>query len=67
MVSGNGENRLAIHFCIVESVEQMNAAGPGGGQTYAKSARILGVTTGHECGGFFMSNLNETNIVLALS
>src|SRR5437867_1372682 len=67
MVPGNGKNRLAIQFCIVESVEQVNAAGSGSCQTDTEAAGVLGKATGHKCSVFFMANLNKANLLLSLA
>src|SRR5918996_1373267 len=67
MVAGDSQDGLAVQLCVVKSVQQMNASRTGGRQTHTEPARVFSITAGHEGGGFFMPNLNETNMILALS
>ena len=46
----DGEDRLLVHLGVVQAVEQMNAAGAGGGEANTETARELCVCAGHEGG-----------------
>ena len=65
MHPGNGENRLAISFGVVQPIQKVNASRARGRQTDAQFARVLGVCARHERRRFFMANLNEPNPILA--
>jgi hypothetical protein len=67
VMSRNGENRLAVELGIVEPVQQMNAARSRCRNTGAEAAGVLGVGASHECGGFFVAHLNETDLFLPLA
>src|SRR2546423_12316284 len=67
MMAGDGQHRLAVHLCVIKTVEQMDAAWPRSGQTDTQPARIFGVSAGHEGGSFLVPHLEETNFVLALA
>ena len=64
MVSGDGQNRLAIELGIVEAIQQVQPPGTGGGQTDAEPAGVLRVGTGHEGGRFLVPNLHEAHALL---
>jgi len=66
MMSGDREHRLAVHFGVIEAVEQMDAARAGGGQADAELAGVLGVAARHERGGLLMAHLDEADQLLAL-
>ena len=53
-----------IHLGVVQAIEQMNRAGPGGCQAHADLAGELRMRTGHEGGHFFMANLHELRLVI---
>ena len=58
LLPDNRDNRGMVHFRIVKSVEQMNRAGAGGGQTNTDFAGELGMPAGHECSHFLMPHLH---------
>ena len=62
--AGDGEHRLAIQLGVVQPVEQMDRAWPGGGQADAELARVLRIRARHEGGRFFVANVDEPNPVL---
>src|SRR5438874_1469856 len=66
-MTGDGENRLAVHLGVIKAVEQVNTAGPRGGQADPEPTGVFGVSTGHEGGGLFMTHLDEADFVLARS
>ena len=66
VVPGDGQDRLAVHFGIVQAVEQMDATRAGSGHADAEPASVLGIGTGHERGSFLVSHLQKTNFLLAL-
>jgi hypothetical protein len=59
--TGDGEHRLTVELRVVEPVEQVDAAGPGGRQADAEAAGPLGVAAGHEGGGLFVTHLHEAD------
>ena len=63
-VAGDGEDRLAVALGVVQAVEQVNAAGAGGGQADAEAAGVLGVAAGGEGGGLLVPHLDEPQLVL---
>lgn len=63
---GQRQHRLAVELGIVQPIEQMQSAGSRGGQAYAELARELGIAARHERRCFFVPDLNEANLVLAL-
>ena len=65
--AGNRQNRLLVHLRVVQTVQQMNAAGAGGRQANTQASGELCVGTGHKGGGFFMPYVDETDPVLGLA
>ena len=65
MHAGDRQHRLAVQLGVVEAVQQMNAAGAGGGQADAEPAGVLGVGAGHEGRGLLVPHLDEADLVLA--
>ena len=63
MLADNGNYRLMIELGVVQAVKQMNCAGAGGGQANAYFTCEFGMGTCHECGHFFMPNLNKVEFV----
>jgi hypothetical protein len=59
--TGDGEHRLTVELRVVEPVEQVDAAGPGGRHADAEAAGPLGVAAGHEGGGLFVTHLHEAD------
>ena len=57
----------AVQLGVVEAVEQVDAAGPGGREADAEPAGELGVAAGHEGGGLLVAHLDEADLVLALA
>ena len=58
------QNRLAVQFRVVQSIQQMNAAGPGRRQAASQPARVLGIRARHKCRRFFMPHLDEAHLSL---
>ena len=63
--AGDGEHRLAVELGVVEAVEQVDAAGPGGGEADAELAGPFGIGAGHEGRRFLVPHLDEADLVLA--
>src|SRR2546423_818109 len=55
-----------VELCVVQTVEQMNAARAGGGEANSEPAGELRVAAGHECSCFLVPHLNEPDFLLAL-
>ena len=64
--SGDCEHRLPVELRIVQTVQQVDAAGSGGGDTDAEAAREFGIPACHECGSFFVPHLNEAHGIALL-
>ena len=58
------DHRLMIHLRIVEAVEQVDRARPGGRQADADLPGELRVTAGHERGGLLVARLDEADPTL---
>ncbi len=67
VVTGDREHRLSVQFGIIEAIQKMNAARPGSRNAGAESAGVLGISTGHERGGFFVAHVNEANFFFLLA
>jgi hypothetical protein len=65
--AGDGQYRLSIQFRIIETVEQMQAAGPRRREAHTQTAGELRISARHEAGCFFMTNLDEANGVALFS
>jgi len=65
--TGYRQYRGAIHLCIVEAVQKMNASRSGSRYTYSQSAGELRLGTGHEGGRFFVPHMNEPYPILLRS
>ena len=65
-VPGDGQHRHAIALGVVETVEQVDAAWPGGGQAHAEVAGVLGVATSGKGGRFLVPDLHKPDLLLAL-
>ena len=63
--AGNRQHRLAVEFRIIETVEQMDAAGARSGEAHTQAPGPLGIGAGIERRCFFVSHLDETDLVLA--
>ncbi len=63
-VAGDGQHRLAVALGVVQAVEQVDAARPGGGHADAEPAGVLGIAAGGEGGGFLVAHLDELDLVL---
>jgi hypothetical protein len=66
-VAGDGQHGLAVVLGVVQTVEQVDAARPGGRHTHAQRAGRLGVAAGREGGGLFVTHLHELDLVLVLA
>ena len=64
---GDREHRLAVELGVVQAVEQVDPARPGGREADAQLAGELGVAAGHERGRFLVAHLDEADLVLALA
>ena len=62
-LADNRDDGLMIHFRVVKSVEQMNRARPGRGETNADFAGEFRMAARHERGHFLVARLNEINFV----
>src|SRR6185437_10302063 len=60
----NGKDRLQVAFCVVETVQKMNASGTGGREAHSETSGELGVAAGGEGGRLFVSHLDEPHLVL---
>ena len=67
VMPGDRQHRLAVEFGVVKTVQQMNAAGSGSGQTDAELTGVFSVAAGHERRRLFVAHLDEANFVLALA
>ena len=63
-VPGDGEHRLQIALGVIETIEQVNAAGTGCGAAYAEAAGVFRVADSGEGRGLFMPHLDEAKLVL---
>ena len=52
-----------IELGVVQAVEQMDCAGAGGGQADTYFTCEFGMGTCHECGHFFMPDLDKVEFV----
>jgi hypothetical protein len=66
-VAGDGQHGLTVILGVVQTIEQVNAARPGGGHADPQRAGRLGVTAGRERCRFLMTNLHELDLVFLLS
>src|SRR5205823_2781413 len=57
--AGDGEDRCAVHLGVVQAVQQMQPAWPGGRDTNPQAPRELGVAAGHKGSRFFMADVDE--------
>jgi hypothetical protein len=58
---------LSIQFRVIKTVQQMNAARTGSGEAHPELSSVFRLGARHECGSFFVANLNEPNLIRALS
>lgn len=56
-----------VQLGVVEAIEEMNAAGAGGGDADANPAGEFGIRTRHERGGFFVADMDEADAVFVLA
>ena len=59
LLADDGHHRLVIHLRVVKSIEQMDRARAGRGQTNADFAGELGMRARHERRHFFVPHLDE--------
>jgi hypothetical protein len=62
--AGDGQHRGVVELGVVQAVEQVDTARPGGGQAHAQPAGGLGVAAGHEGGGLLVVDQHEADPVL---
>ena len=55
-ITGDRQDRIGIRHRHREPGEQVEAAGPGGGEAHAQAVGIDGVAAGHERGGLLMAH-----------
>ena len=60
----NCEHGGAIELCVIESVQQMEAAGARCGQTDSQLAGKFGIAAGGESGRFLVAHLHEADFLL---
>ena len=60
----DGKHRRPVLLGVIEAVQEMNRAGPRGGDADAEAARELGVAAGHEGRGLLVADLDEAHLVL---
>jgi hypothetical protein len=65
--AGDRQHRGTVELGVVESVEEMNPARPGGCKTDAELAGELGIGTGHEGSRFLVPHLDKADIPLPLA
>src|SRR5688500_4746997 len=65
--AGNGEYRLTVQFCVVQTIEQMKSTRPGGREADTEAAREFRVPARHERCGLFMADLYEPDLLLFLA
>jgi hypothetical protein len=53
-----------IHFCVVEAIQEMNAAWTGSCDTHTQSAGELRIGASHEGSCLFMPHMNEPYPIL---
>jgi hypothetical protein len=58
---------LSIQFRVIKTVQQMNAARAGSGEAHPELSSVFRVGARHEYGSFFVANLNEPDLIGALS
>src|SRR5207249_950275 len=58
LLPDNSDDRGVVHFRVVKSVEQMDRARTGRGQTNTDFAGELGMPAGHECSHFLVPDLH---------
>jgi hypothetical protein len=65
--AGNCKNGLLVHFCVVETVEEMDAARTGRRQANTEPSGEFCVSASHECGRFLVPNMNKANLFLGFA
>ena len=61
---GDGQHRRVVELGVVQTVQQMDRAGPRCGQAHPEPPGRLGVGGRHEGGGFFVLHEHEADPVL---
>ena len=65
-VAGDRQHRLAVALGVVEAVEQVDAAGAGGGHAHAQAAGELGIAAGGKGRRLLVTHLDESHLVLCV-
>ncbi len=65
--AGDGQHRRAVERRVIESVHQVDGAGPGGADAQPQLAAMLGESAGHEGGGLLMADADIFEPVLTLA
>jgi hypothetical protein len=63
-VSGNSQNRMAVAFGIIESIQKMNPTGTRRSHADAETPSVLCITAGGEGRCLFVPNLNKSDFLL---
>jgi hypothetical protein len=58
-LTGDRENRCAVHFRVVQPIEQVYRPGSQRGEAHAEPSGVLRVSTRHERCGFFVPDLQK--------
>ena len=58
---GDRQHGRAVHLGVVKTIEQVDRAGPAGGNADAEPTRELGVAAGHERRALLVSHLHEAD------
>ena len=64
LLADDRDHRLVVELGVVEAVEEVDRAGPGGRHADADLAGELGVGAGHERGHLLVARLDEVDPVL---
>ena len=64
-LTGDRENRCAVHFRVVQTIQQVYRPGSRCGEAHAEPPGVLRVSTRHERGGFLVPYLQKRDAVLA--
>ncbi len=64
MMARNRQHRLPIHLGVVQTIEQVHAAGAGRGETDSQPTRVFGIGARHQGRRFLMPHLDEPDAIL---
>ena len=63
--AGDRQDRRAVELGVIQAVQEMDAAGTGGGEADAQPARKLRIRARHERRGFLVTHLDKADLILA--